>query len=60
MIGGREMLLIAPTMESEITKIVCPHCNEKVPRFGIKKGSNIQGLTFKCRRCGKLWEVTTK
>ena len=54
------MLLIAPTMESEITKIVCPHCNEKVQRIGIKKGSNIQGLTFKCRRCGKLWEVTTK
>lgn len=54
------MLTITPTVESEITKIVCPHCNTKVPRLGLQKGSKIKGLTFKCRTCGKLFEVTTE
>lgn len=54
------MLTITPTMESEITKIVCPHCNTKVPRVGLKKDSLIKGLTFKCRTCGKLYEVKTE
>lgn len=54
------MFLITPTVESEITKIVCPHCKEKVPRIGIEKGSKISGLTFKCRKCGKLWTVKTE
>ena len=60
------MLTITPTMESEITKIVCPHCNTKVPRmpmyvFGLnEKDSIVKGLTFKCRTCGKLYEVKTE
>ncbi len=58
--GGKSMLTITPTMESEITKIVCPHCNTKVPRVGLKKDSLIKGLTFKCRTCGKLYEVKTE
>lgn len=57
---GKSMFTITPTVESEITKIVCPHCNTKVPRIGLKKGSKIKGLTFKCRTCGKLFEVTTE
>lgn len=54
------MFTITPTVESEITRIVCPHCNEKVPRVGLTKGSKIQGLTFKCRKCGRLWTVKTE
>lgn len=49
---------IRPAKESEITKIVCPDCRERLPRIGLLKDSNIKGLTFKCGRCGKLWEVT--
>jgi len=54
------MLKIVPTVESDVTKIVCPHCHEKVPRVGIPKGSVISCLTFKCRKCGKLWQVKTE
>lgn len=54
------MICIKPTDTAEITKLVCPHCNEKLPRIGLRKGSKIEGLTFRCRRCGLLWEVTTE
>ena len=54
------MFTITPAKESEITKLVCPHCHERVQRIGIKKGSKVEGLTFKCRRCGLLWEVKTE
>lgn len=54
------MLKISPTTESEITKIVCPKCREKLARVGIEKGSRIEGLTFRCRRCGNLWSVKTE
>ncbi len=58
--GGMQMLNITKAKESEVTKLVCPHCHEKVPRVGIKKDSKIEGLTFKCRKCGFLWEVKTE
>ena len=54
------MFIIVPAKESEVTKLVCPHCHERVQRIGIVKGSKIEGLTFKCRRCGQLWEVKTE
>lgn len=54
------MLIICPAKEAEITKIVCPKCREKVPRIGMEKGSRIDGLTFKCRRCGNLWRIKTE
>ena len=54
------MLKIVPTDVSDITKVVCPHCRERVPRIGIKKNSRIDGLTFRCRKCGKLWEIITE
>ena len=55
-----EMLTITSAQESEVTRLVCPNCHEKVARIGIKKGSKLHGLTFKCRRCGLLWEVKTE
>ena len=54
------MLYITPTVQSEITKIVCPNCNEKVPRVGLQKDSKVQGLTFRCKKCGRLWTVKTE
>ena len=54
------MLNITKAEECVITKIICPYCKEKVPRIGIKKDSKISGLTFKCRKCGLLWEVKTE
>lgn len=54
------MLTIKEIGGTENTKIVCPHCKEKVPRIGMKKDSKIEGLTFKCRKCGKLWEIKTE
>jgi hypothetical protein len=44
---------------SEITRIVCP-CGAKVRRVGLRKGSKVEGLTFCCDKCGKVFEVTTE
>lgn len=54
------MLTITPANAAAVTKVVCPACNEKVPRLGILPGSKIEGLTFKCKRCGTLWEIKTE
>jgi hypothetical protein len=54
------MLTITPAPGAAITKIICPACNEKVPRLGLLPGSKVEGLTFKCKRCGALWEVKTE
>ena len=57
-------ILITPiekkTEKNEITKIVCPDCKEKVRQVGLLKESKIEGLTFKCKRCGKLWTVKSE
>lgn len=54
------MFIIFPAKVSDVTKIICPQCNEKVPRIGLKQDSKVDGLTFKCRRCGELWEVKSE
>ena len=54
------MIKITLTKASEVTKLSCPHCKERVPCVAIKKGSKLEGLTFKCKRCGSLWEVKTE
>ncbi len=54
------MLTITPAEKADITHIVCPYCKERLARVGISKGSKIVGLTFKCRKCGKLWNVKTE
>lgn len=51
------MLKIIPAEGANITKLICPHCNERVRGVGVRKESFIVGLTFKCRRCSMLWEV---
>jgi predicted RNA-binding Zn-ribbon protein involved in translation (DUF1610 family) len=54
------MLHITPAPGAQVTKIMCPTCNEKIPRIGLLPGSKIEGMTFKCKRCGALWEVKTE
>ena len=51
---------ITETEKKEITKLVCPNCNEKLRFVGLLKESKIKGLTFKCKRCGKLWSVKSE
>lgn len=53
------MLKIEECVPQKITKIVCPHCHKRLYRVGILDGGVIQGLTFRCAECGKLWEVTS-
>ena len=52
-------LLITPTKPDDITRLVCPQCGEKVRGVGLLKGSSVSGLTFTCKRCRHLWQVTT-
>ena len=59
--GGMRMFTITPAKAaSMLKKIACPECGEKVPRVGLLLGSKIKGLTFRCRKCGRLWEVKTE
>ena len=54
------MIKIVPAKESEVTRIKCPHCNERVARVCVKKGSKCEGLLFECRRCGMRWEFKSE
>lgn len=46
--------------KGEITRIICPNCGEKVRGVGLLKGSRVDGLVFRCRKCGEFMTVTTK
>ena len=54
------MLIIIPAEACKVTRLKCPECKEKLPLVGIKKDSQIDGLSFTCKRCGRLWETKTK
>ncbi len=51
------MLSYTAAEPSSITKLVCPLCKEKVPRVGLLNNSQVSGLTFKCKKCGSMWQV---
>ena len=53
-------IVMKPTEKQEITRLHCPACAEKVRGIGLLKGSHIEGLTFKCKRCGKFFSVKTE
>lgn len=53
-------ITITPTEKQKITRIVCPACNVKVHYVGLFKESKIEGLVFKCKRCGKFWTVKSE
>lgn len=52
-------ITITPADRSDITRIICPGCGDKVRSVGLLKESKVEGLTFRCKRCGKLWSLTT-
>ena len=54
------MLIIVPAEKQEITKIVCPSCRERVKDVGLAKDSKVDGLLFRCRKCGAYNKLTTK
>jgi uncharacterized Zn finger protein len=54
------MLEIIPTEASAVKRIACPQCGEKLPRVGLKRDSHIEGLTFRCGKCGTMLEVKSK
>ena len=53
-------IIITPTDSREITKLVCPECGERVKNVALRKDSRIEGLTFKCKRCGRFFSVKTE
>lgn len=54
------MLTVTPAENTAVTKIVCPACGERLARVGMMPDSRIEGLTFKCKKCGKLWKVKSE
>ena len=48
-----------PAKATEFTKLFCPKCNERVQRIVLAKGSKVNGLKFKCKKCGEFWRVTS-
>jgi predicted RNA-binding Zn-ribbon protein involved in translation (DUF1610 family) len=51
------MVTIFPAEPQEVTSLECPACKQRVARIKLCKDSVIEGLTFKCKRCGRLWGV---
>lgn len=54
------MIEITTVEPSEVRRIICPKCGRKLPQVGLKKDSRIEGLTFRCGKCGAYQEVKTK
>jgi len=50
-------LEIVETTRCDVTRLVCPGCGEKVGYVGLLRNSRTDGLTFKCKKCGRLWAV---
>lgn len=57
-------ILISPsekkTEKNELTKLVCPDCKEKVKGIGLEKDSKVEGLVFRCKKCGAYKTVKTE
>ena len=52
-------MTISPAAKTEVSKIVCPSCGERVKNVGLLKDSRVKGLVFRCKRCGAYHEVKT-
>ena len=57
-------ILITPiekkTEKNEITKIICSKCGEKLKGVGLEKESRVEGLVFRCKKCGAYMGVKTE
>ena len=45
--------------KGEITRIICPDCGERVRNVVLLKNSHVDGLEFRCHRCGAFMSVST-
>lgn len=52
-------ILITPAEEQEVTKLICRKCGQRVNGVGLAKNSKIDGLLFRCKRCGERNAVKT-
>lgn len=52
-------ILITPAEEQEVTKLICRKCGQRVNGVGLAKNSKVEGLLFKCKKCGERNAVTT-
>ncbi len=52
-------LKILPCEKTEVTRLVCPQCGEKVRGVGLLKNSVVSGLSFSCKRCHERWKIET-
>ena len=48
------------TEKNEITKIICHNCGEKLRGVGLEKESKVEGLVFRCKKCGAYMSVKTE
>lgn len=44
---------------TEVTKPFCPYCKKPLTNVGLMRGSKAIGITTVCKRCGRLFEITT-
>ncbi len=45
-------LEITNCQREEMTRVICPDCGEWVRGIWLLKSSRIEGLIFRCSRCG--------
>lgn len=54
------MLTVTKTEPTEVRRIPCSTCGEKLPKVGLTKDSRVSGLTFRCGKCGTFNKVKTE
>lgn len=52
--------IIPSEKKTEIKKIICPDCGEKLKGIGLLPDSRVEGLVFRCKKCGAYKAVQTK
>ena len=50
-------IIVKRSEKKELTKISCSECGERVRGVGLEKKSRVDGLCFKCKKCGLFNEV---
>ena len=51
---------IIPAVAGKVFRLGCPTCGERVKGVGLRAEASPVGLSFKCKRCGRLWEIKQK
>ena len=45
---------------TEVTKILCPQCKERLRSVVLLKDSKVDKLSFTCTRCKNIWNVKSE